>query len=95
MQAVTIDKMVERIGRLLWYLQNVKNVQPELSCCSNPLLIQDFVNHMIETQSVKAITCSRYIIAFINVAKVPLNSVGKQGEEQHRALLKKIRSIQR
>ena len=45
MQAVTIDKMLERIGRFLWYLRNVKNVDPNLSCCSNPLLVQDFVNH--------------------------------------------------
>ena len=95
MQAVTIDKMFERIGRFLWYLRNIKNVDPELSCCSNPLLIQDFVNHMMETRSLKAITCSCYITAFINVAKVPLNSVSKQGEEQHRASLEKIRSIQR
>ena len=95
MQAVTIDKMFERIGRFLWYLRNVKNVQPELSCCSNPLLVQDFVNHMMQTRSLKAITCSRYITAFINVAKVPLHSVGKEGEEHSRASLEKIRSIQR
>ena len=29
------------------------------------------------------------------MAKVPLNSVGKQAEEQHRASLEKIRSIER
>lgn len=92
MQDVTIDKMFERICRFLWFLRNVKSVEPQLSCCSDPQLIQEFVNYTMKVRSVKPITCSRYLTAFINVAKVPFNSNGKQDQNDS---LEKIRAIQR
>ena len=92
MQDVTIDKMFERICRFLWFLRNVKSVEPQLSCCSDPQLVQDFVNYTMKVRSVKAITCSRYLTAFINVAKVPFNSNGKQDKNDS---LGKVRAIQR
>ena len=95
LQSTTIDKMFERTCRFLWFLKNVKNVQPELSYCANPESIQEFVHYMMNTRGCKAITCSRYITAFINVSKVPLNSHGNNEKEDSNDSLERLRSIQR
>lgn len=71
LQNVMIDKMIERLCRFLWFLKNMKNVEPKLVSCSEPQLVEEFVHYMMKVRSIKAITCSRYITAFINVSKVP------------------------
>ena len=95
LQSATIDKMQKGICKLMWFVKKVKNVEPDLSCCSDPKLVQEFVTYMIDTRGIKAITCSRYITAFINAAKVPLSSVEKLERQDLTASLEKIRSVQR
>ena len=95
LQSSTIDKMLERISRFLWFLKNVKNIEPELSYCADPQSIQEFVHYMMDTRGCKAITCSRYITAFINVSKVPLNSRGNNEKEDLNDSLERLRIIQR
>ena len=50
---------------------------------------------MMNTRGCKAISCSRYITAFINVSKVPLNSHGNNEKEDLNNSLERLRSIQR
>ena len=95
LQSSTIDKMLERICRFLWFLKNVKKVEPELSRCADAQTIQEFVHYMMDTRCVKPITCSRYMTAFINVAKVPLNSHGNKEKEDFNESLERLRTIQR
>ena len=72
LQTFTIEKMIERISRYLWVLKYVKSIAPvQLFHCANPEFVQEFVRFMIDRRGVKAITCSRYIRAFINVSKDP------------------------
>ena len=92
MQNVTITKMFERIYRFLWFLQNVKNMEPKLTSCSDPQLVEEFVHYMMQVRGIKSITCSRYITAFINVAKVPIISNVNQNLNDS---IEKIRAIQR
>ncbi|KAL9963358.1 hypothetical protein ACROYT_G026866 [Oculina patagonica] len=95
LQSTTIEKMRKGITKLMWFVKKVKNVEPDLSCCSDPKLVQEFVNYMMDTRGIKAITCSRYITAFINAAKVPLSSLEKLEKEDLTCSLEKIRSVQR
>lgn len=95
LQNTTIDKMRKGICKLLWFVKKVKNAEPDLSCCSDPKLVQEFVNYMMDTRGIKAITCSRYITAFLNAAKVPLTSLEKLEKEDLTSSLEKIRSVQR
>lgn len=92
LQNVTIDKMVERLSRFLWYLRNVKKVDPKFSYCADAEVVQQFSNYMMDSRSVKAVTCSRYISAFINVLKVP--SVSSQIKDLTDSV-DKVRAIQR
>ena len=92
LQNVTIDKMLERLSRFMWYLKNVKKVDPKFSYCADAEIVQEFSNYMINSRSVKAVTCSRYVSAFINVLKVP--SVSSQINDLTDAV-EKVRSIQR
>ena len=72
LQSITIDKMLERTSVFLLVLKNVKNLDTALTHCSNPELVQEFVQFMMDKRGIKPITCSRYISALINVYKVPL-----------------------
>ena len=92
LQNVTIDKMVERLSRFMWYLKNVKKVDPKFSYCADAEIVQQFSNYMMDSRSVKAVTCSRYISAFINVLKVP--SVSSQIKDLTDSV-DKVRAIQR
>lgn len=95
LQNNTIDKMLERTSAFLWFLKNVKNLVPALTHCSNPELVQEFVQFMMDKRGVKPITCSRYISALINVLKVPLDSYGSSVKEISSEVLEKIRAVQR
>ena len=95
LQNNTIDKMLERTSVFLWFLKNVKNLVPALTHCSNPELVQEFVQFMMDKRGVKPITCSRYISALINVLKVPLDSYGSSVKEISTEVLEKIRAVQR
>ena len=35
MQKVTIDEMMERVSALLWFLKNVKGIEPSLIHCGD------------------------------------------------------------
>ena len=75
LQKVTIKKIIERVSRYLWFLKNVKNNVPlHLFLCTNPEFVEEFIRFMMDKRGVKAVTCSRYISAFINISKVPLTS---------------------
>ena len=96
LQNSTVQKMLERISRYLWFLKHVKDIAPvELFHCANPEFVREFVRFMIDRRGVKAITCSRYISAFINVSKVPLNSFKNRGGLDVSESIEKIRAIQR
>lgn len=95
LQNNTIDKMLERTSVFLWFLKNVKNLDPTLTHCSTPELVQEFVQFMMDKRGVKPVTCSRYISALINVIKVPLDSYGSSVKEISSEVLEKIRAIQR
>ena len=95
LQSNTIDKMMERTSVFLWFLKNVKNLDPALIHCSNPELVQEFVQFMMDRRGVKPITCSRYITALINVRKVPLDSYGSLDKEASSEVLEKVRAVQR
>ena len=91
LQNTTIDKMLERTTGFLWFLKNIKKLDPVLDHCANPELVQEFVQFMMNKRGVKPVTCSRYISALINVLKVPLDSYGTVSSE----VSEKIRAIQR
>ena len=92
LQSSTIDKMLERVNIFLWFMKKVKGMEPTLSQCASPQLVQDFVKFMMEKQGSKPVTCSRYLSAIISVDKVPF--VCARSEERE-AALEKIRAIQR
>ena len=92
LQDVSIVKMLERIRGFLWFLKKVKGVEPALTYCVNPEVLQQFVEFMMKNRGIKAITCSRYVSSLISVCKVPL--VCPQDEQKGESL-EKIRSIQR
>lgn len=97
LQTSTIEKMIERCCRFLWFLKNIKKVEPELTYCVNPQVVQEFVHYMMDKRSVKAVTCSRYITAFINVLKVPAcsDSNASAGKQDLTDSMERIRAIQR
>ena len=92
LQDVSIGKMLERIRGFLWFLKKVKGVEPALTYCVNPEVLQQFVEFMMKNRGIKAITCSQYVSYLISVCKVPL--VCSQDEQKEESL-EKIRSIQR
>ena len=95
LQSCTIDKVIARVYQYLWFLKYVKNIAPvELFYCANPEFVQEFVC-LIDRRGVKAITCSRYIKAFINVSKVRLNSFKNREQLDVSKSIEKIRDIQR
>ena len=61
LQSSTLHKMFERISSFLWFLKNMRCLEPALSHCTNPQLVQEFVNYMIDKQGLKSITCSWFI----------------------------------
>ena len=88
--------MIKRISRYLWFLKYVKDIAPvELFHCANAEFVQEFVRFMIDRQGVKAITCSLYITAFINISNVPLNSFKNREQLDVSESIEKIRGIQR
>ena len=95
LQSNTIDKMIERTCGFLWFLKNVKSVEPALNHCANPQCVQESVSYMMNKGGVKPITCSRYIMAFIKVSKVPLDSQGSKERDDSNESLEKIRAVQR
>ena len=96
LQTSTIEKMIERTSRYLWFLKYIKNIaHVQLFHCANPEFVQEFVRFMIDRRGVKAITCSRYITAFINVSKVPLDSFKNRAQLDVSKSVEKIRGIQR
>ena len=96
LQTSTIEKMMERTSRYLWFLKYIKNIAlVQLFHCANLEFVQEFVCFMIDRRGVKAITCSRYITAFINVSKVPLDSFKNRTQLDVSESIEKIRSIQR
>lgn len=92
LQDVSIGKMLERIKGFLWFLKKVKGVEPALTYCINPEVLQQFVEFMMKNRGIKAITCSRYVTSLISACKVPLVSTQ---DEQKEESLEKIRAIQR
>lgn len=92
LQDVSIGKMLERIKGFLWFLKKVKGFEPALNYCSNPEVLEQFVEFMMKNRGIKAITCSRYVSSLINACKVPL--VCSQDEQKDESL-EKIRAIQR
>ena len=92
LQDVSIGKILERIKGFLWFLKNVKRVEPALTYCVNPDVVQQFVEFMMKNRGIKAITCSRYVSSLISACKVPLLC---SQDEQKEESLEKIRSIQR
>lgn len=95
LQSSTLDKMFERISSFMWFLKNVKCLEPALSYCANPQLVQEFVNYMIDKRGLKSITCSRYISSIINVNKVHIDSQGSGDEDVRSDNEEKIRAVQR
>ena len=94
LQKVTIDKMVERVSALLWFLKNVKGIEPSLIHCRDAQLVQEFVHYMMDKRGTKSITCSRYITAFLNVSKVPQDSHERKEDDLSESL-EKVRAVQR
>ena len=43
-----------------------KGVEPALTYCVNPEVLQHFVEFMMKNQGFKAITCNRYLSPLIN-----------------------------
>ena len=56
--------MMERVSALLWFLKNVKGIEPSLIHCGDAQLVQEFVHHMMHNQGTKPTTCSHYTTAF-------------------------------
>ena len=73
----------------------MKNLNPALIHCSNPELVQEFVQFMMDKRCLKPVTCSRYITALINVSKVAFHSYGSSDKETLNEGLEKIRALQR
>ena len=69
-----------------------KGVEPALTYCVNPEVLQQFVEFKMKNQGIQAITCSRYVSPLISACKVPL--LCSQGEQKQEAL-KKISFIRR
>ena len=69
-----------------------KGVEPALTYCVNPQVLQQFVEFMMKNRGIKAITCSRYVSPLTSACKVPL--LCSQGEQKEEAL-KKNRFIRR
>ena len=92
LQDVSIREMLERIKGFLWFLKKVKGVEPALTYCINPEVLQQFVEFMMKNHAIKAITCSRYVSSLISACKVPLLC---SQDEQREESLEKIRAIQR
>ena len=44
LQNVTIDEMLERLSEFMWYLKNVKKVDPKFSYCADAEIVQQFSN---------------------------------------------------
>ena len=63
-----------------------KGVEPALTYCVNPEVLQQFVEFMMKNQGIKAITCSRYVSPLISACKVPL--LCSQDEQKKRPLKK-------
>ena len=96
LQTSTLNKMLERLGLFLWFLKNVKSLEPTLKYCEDPPLVQEFVKYMMDKRGVKAVTCSRYITSFISTNKVPLQSRASQESSDLSSVnSEKIREIQR
>lgn len=70
-----------------------KGVEPALTYCVNPEVLQQFVEFIMKKKKgIQAITYSRYVSPLISASKVPL--LCSQGEQKEEAL-KKIRFIRR
>ena len=95
LQSSTLDKMFKRISSFMWFLKNVKCLEPALSYCTNPQLVQEFVNYMIDKRGLKSITCSRYISSFIKVNKVHIDSQASGDEDVRSDNEEKMRAVQR
>ena len=95
MQKVTIDKMLERVCALLWFVKNVKGIEPSLIHCADAQLVQEFVQYMMHKRGNKPVTCSRYLTAFLNISKASLDSHERKEENDLSESLEKIRAMQR
>ena len=94
-QNVTIDKMLERVSALLWFVKKVKGIEPSLIHCGDVQLVQEFLQYMMYKRGTKAVTCSRYLTAFFDVSKAPLVSHERKEENDLSESLEKIRAMQR
>ena len=56
LQSNTIEKMLERTSVFLLVLKNVKNLDMALTHCSNPELVQEFVQFTMDKRGIKPIT---------------------------------------
>ena len=72
LQKVTIDEMMERVSAWLWFLKNVKGIEPSLIHSGDAQLVQEFVHYMMDKRGTNPTICSHYITAFPKVRKVPL-----------------------
>jgi len=48
LQNNTLDKMLERTCGFLWFLKNIKHLDPAFIHCANPELVQEFVQFMMD-----------------------------------------------
>ena len=75
----------------MWFLKRVKGIEPALTYCVDPEVVQQFVKFMMKNRGVKAVTCSQYVSSLISAYKVPLLC----SQDEQKESLEKIRSIQR
>ena len=75
----------------MWFLKRVKGIEPALTYCVDPEVVQQFVEFMMKNRGVKPVTCSRYVSSLISACKVPLLC----SQDEQKESLEKIRSIQR
>ena len=57
LQSSKLIKMLERLGLFLWFLKNVKSLEPTLKYCEDPPLMQEFVKYVMDMRDIKAVTC--------------------------------------
>ena len=93
LQPSTLNKIIERVAGFLWYVKYVRDLEPGLSLCGNPSLVQEFIQFVTEQRNLKAITASRYISSFLSVVKV-LNA-DEHSSSVCMVSIEKLRTIQR
>ena len=66
LQDPLVGKILERIKGFLWFLKRVKGIEPALTYCVNPDIVQQFVEFMMKNRGVKAVTCMCTVCVVLN-----------------------------